>query len=360
MRRARTQHVSRASKASVEDFFSAKFAGKRYLFGCNEHSAALAERVDIAGFVDDFRGDALFCGKPVLHGDSVPRGAAVVNCVFCARSLMARSRIDKLNVTLALEYADLLRHAQECALVPEFVSDTRADLRIHGERWEKVAEMLSDKESKKVLRDLINFRTSGSLDFLEEYSFRPKEQYFEQFCPLKPGEVFVDCGGFDGDTAEQFVLRCPDYRKVWLFEPSSANMCRAELRLASYRDVCFVAKAVGDRPHTVCFDSSAGTSSAVSESGDTLVEVGTLDQEIDERVTLIKMDLEGWELKALKGARRHIERDHPKLAIAVYHQASDFWRVPEQVLGVRDDYNIYLRHYTEGWSETVMYFIPHS
>ena len=60
----------------------------------------------------------------------------------------------------------------------------------------------------------------------------------------------------------------------------------------------------------------------------------------------------------MKGARRHILKDHPKLAISVYRHPSDFWRIPEYVLGLREDYSIYLRHYSEGWSETVMYFIP--
>jgi hypothetical protein len=88
--------------------------------------------------------------------------------------------------------------------------------------------------------------------------------------------------------------------------------------------------------------------------------VTTIDEEIKEPLSMIKMDLEGWELNALRGARRRIGQDHPKLAVAVYHCASDFWRIPEFVLGVRGDYTIYLRHYTEGWSETVMYFIPSS
>ena len=88
------------------------------------------------------------------------------------------------------------------------------------------------------------------------------------------------------------------------------------------------------------------------------IAVTTLDERIKEKVTFIKMDLEGWELKALQGAVRHIREDHPKLAIAVYHHPSDFWRIPEFVLSIRDDYDLYLRHYTEGWSETVMYFVP--
>ncbi len=48
----------------------------------------------------------------------------------------------------------------------------------------------------------------------------------------------------------------------------------------------------------------------------------------------------------------------PKLAVAVYHDPAHFWQVPEIILGVRNDYNVHLRHYTEGWTETVMVFVP--
>ncbi|MCE2939940.1 MAG: FkbM family methyltransferase [Fimbriimonadaceae bacterium] len=86
----------------------------------------------------------------------------------------------------------------------------------------------------------------------------------------------------------------------------------------------------------------------------------SIDEAVGEPISFVKMDIEGWELPALKGAKRHVLEDHPKLAVAVCHHPSDFWRIPEHILGVRDDYRIYLRHYREGWSETVMYFIPDS
>lgn len=35
-----------------------------------------------------------------------------------------------------------------------------------------------------------------------------------------------------------------------------------------------------------------------------------------------------------------------------------FWKIPEQIFTIRDDYEIYMRHYTEGTDETVMFFIP--
>jgi hypothetical protein len=86
--------------------------------------------------------------------------------------------------------------------------------------------------------------------------------------------------------------------------------------------------------------------------------VTTIDAKISGPVSFIKMDLEGWEMNAIAGAKQCISNNHPKLAIAVYHNAADFWKIPELILSMRSDYDLYLRHYTEGWSETVMYFIP--
>ena len=98
----------------------------------------------------------------------------------------------------------------------------------------------------------------------------------------------------------------------------------------------------------------------MSSEGACTIEVTTLDETVKEKVTFIKMDLESWEIKALEGCKQHITEDHPKLAISIYHSASDFWRVPEYILSLRQDYDVYLRHYTEGWSETVMFFLPNS
>jgi FkbM family methyltransferase len=205
---------------------------------------------------------------------------------------------------------------------------------------------------------LVNFRRTGNTRHLSNYSVRLAEQYFDKIVAFHAGEVFIDCGGFDGDTTYQFIKKCDDYKRVWLFEPSEANMQKAKRRLVGIRDINYVSKGLSDAPGTVSFNSEAGSASAVSESGGNTIVVTTIDNEINDPVTFIKMDLEGWELKALNGSRSHIERNHPKLAIAVYHSASDFWKIPEFVLGICKDYQIYLRHYTEGWSESVMYFIP--
>ena len=70
------------------------------------------------------------------------------------------------------------------------------------------------------------------------------------------------------------------------------------------------------------------------------------------------MDIEGGEINAIEGAKNVIRKFTPKLAISVYHNLSDFWEIPFKVLQINKKYNIYLRHYTEGLAETVMFFIP--
>lgn len=62
--------------------------------------------------------------------------------------------------------------------------------------------------------------------------------------------------------------------------------------------------------------------------------------------------------KALEGMNKHIQQKHPSLAVPVWHNPAHFWQVPKIVLSARGDYSVYLRHYSEGWTGTVMFFIP--
>ena len=172
--------------------------------------------------------------------------------------------------------------------------------------------------------------------------------------------VFVDAGGFDGDTTVGFCRRNPDYQKVLLFEPSAVNLQKARERLKDFHSITYIEKGLSDQAGILAFNPDAGSASAVSGAGSCKIAVTTLDEEVQSPVTFVKMDLEGWELKALTGAERHIRNDYPHLAIAAYHHPAHFWQIFEQVGAVRRDYKVYLRHYTEGWSESVLFFVPNS
>lgn len=64
-----------------------------------------------------------------------------------------------------------------------------------------------------------------------------------------------------------------------------------------------------------------GVSSNISEDGDQIIEVGAIDQlNLGQRITFIKMDIEGAEKDALYGAKKIIMSDKPTLAISAYHK----------------------------------------
>ena len=84
----------------------------------------------------------------------------------------------------------------------------------------------------------------------------------------------------------------------------------------------------------------------MQENGTEVVPVDTIDHVCDsDKVTFIKMDIEGSELKALQGAADVIRRDKPKLAISIYHRPTDYFEIPFYVKELVPEYRLYIRHH---------------
>jgi FkbM family methyltransferase len=344
--------------------FAERFLGKdpslrRYLLGRNQHALTCADWAPIDGIVDDFSPpDTTWHGYPVIRADGLPKDAIVVNCSMSISPVSAHKRLASVEGIAVVSYADLVR-ADPAFPLPDFVAAFRADYRDNGGKWRFLESLLAaDDESSSVLSSLMLYRLTGDHSHMSQFSVRFRDQYFDSVVSLSESEVFIDCGGFDGDTVLEYCRRHPRYKHIYLFEPSPLNLDKARERVRGFENLSLIPLAVSDARGTLRFEPCAGSASAVSGSGSITINAVSMDDYILESVSYIKMDLEGWELQALKGARRHIVEDHPKLAISVYHAPSDFWRIPEYILGLRDDYKVYLRHYSEGWSESVLYFIP--
>jgi FkbM family methyltransferase len=239
-----------------------------------------------------------------------------------------------------------------------WISGMRLDHKDHKLDYQWVRELMTDQESITTFDSVMDFRLNATITSMNGFSFRVEQQYFEPFLNLSPGEVLVDGGGYDGYTTLEFVKRCPKYEAVHFFEPSAANLEKAKKKLSQINNIYYYELGLYERDATLCFNAGDGSSSRISDSGAEKVFVNALDAVVHSKVTFIKLDLEGAELFALNGMRKHILNDHPKLAVAVYHQPSDLRTIPKFILGLRDDYDVYLRHYTEGWSETIMFFVP--
>ena len=77
-----------------------------------------------------------------------------------------------------------------------------------------------------------------------------------------------------------------------------------------------------------------------------------------EHVDFIKMDIEGSELDALKGAEKTIRRFRPKLAICIYHKPDDYITIPKYISELQLGYSFYIDHHMIFLNETVLFAVP--
>ena len=183
-------------------------------------------------------------------------------------------------------------------------------------------------------------------------------QYFDFFSP-RDKEVFVDCGCFNGQTSLDFINWTKgNFKKIYAFEadPYSINRCKEIIKDVNKEKILFVEKAVWHRKEMLKFDSRYDGGAKINSNGDALIEADTIDNILNgERVTFIKMDIEGAENNALLGAKNTILKWKPRMAISVYHKPIDILEIPTTILKMDSNYNFALRQYQSNTSETILY-----
>lgn len=186
-------------------------------------------------------------------------------------------------------------------------------------------------------------------------------QYFDLLTP-DGNEVFVDCGCYDASTAFHFAGWCGSrgYDKILCFEPDRDSFQKCTELCRGLGNCTVYPYGVSDRAGMVYFQSGRKEESKIVRSEDGTaadsIETVVLDNFLrGERVTFIKMDIEGAELDALKGASRIIKEQKPKLAISIYHRPEDIIEIPKLLMELRPDYRFYIRHYSLLLNETVLY-----
>ncbi len=344
-------------KCFCNDFIDAK-PNDRFIFGINTYAKEIAQKIDVAGFVDDFTSDRIYLGKPIYKSHEIPRNGLVVSSLL-GRPLTARKNLTKLGVR-HLDYFAFHTYSGLIEHPVRFWGDGKKDIEENLESYIQLSDRLADDISKDIFRRIVNFRFTSNLDYMDGFTDRQKEQYFEPFFNLnRENEIFVDVGGFNGETSLEFIRKCPEYQSIYFFEPDNKNMEISRSALYGYPNINFFQYGASNRTGTASF-SSNGSTSSIKDKGDLVVHLETIDNLIKSPITFMKMDIEGAEAQAIEGAIETITENHPILAISVYHHTSDLRVIPMQISQIWEDYNIYLRHYTEGVVETVMYFVPNN
>lgn len=176
----------------------------------------------------------------------------------------------------------------------------------------------------------------------------------------KEHEIFVDGGCYDGENSRMFAEWAGNAKKtIYAFEPDETNFknCQKVLKGIDGVSCELIPKGLWSSEGVLDFRASANEGSKFSKGGETHIPVTSLDMAIGGEATFIKMDIEGAEYEALKGAENLIRRYKPKLAVSAYHKAEDVWELPRLILSFNTEYVFYLRHYSLSSEETVLYAV---
>ena len=240
--------------------------------------------------------------------------------------------------------------------LPHKVIDAATEVREAG-------QLLSDAESRGEYVAQVRWRLDPLGAAVPPYDH---DIYFpSELVALRDDEVFVDCGGYDGDTLLSFVKRVDGrFKDAYVFEPDPRNLIKLEKTLASLPStvrarVHVEGLALGSRSGSVGLRLSDAASSVVG-SGDVVVRSEPLDLVLGGQApTYLKMDIEGAEIDALNGARALISAHRPVLAISAYHLQDHLWTIPLLVDSLVERYRYYYRRYTH-WpnDDLVLYAIP--
>ena len=86
--------------------------------------------------------------------------------------------------------------------------------------------------------------------------------------------------------------------------------------------------------------------SAITIEGNIEIETISLDSYVKDKnlnVGLIKLDIEGYGLKALEGAKETIKNFKPILLISIYHNGEEFFEIKDYIKQLNPHYNFIVR-----------------
>ena len=318
-------------------------------------------------------------GSPLDYEDELKNGAALVVAIGTidvykyVKEYINKYKFDTSNIFVANPYSSL----RFFMVNDEFSSEERNK---DENKISLVRDMFSDDESIKILELLCSSKPYESAE--DEYELIKYDDirdfyfYSEDYWLTYPfnnnicneGTV-IDCGAYIGDSVEDVCEAIPEKEiYYYAFEPLHENVELMD-KNARFKELCkeFITfeYGVGEKDEILRFgvnDSNLDGGRFISEDksedfSDVLsLDIRSLDGlDLEVKGQLyIKMDIEGSELAALKGAKHLIEQKRPYLAICLYHRKNDYIEIPLYLKNSLNNYDFYLR----GGYHTILWAIP--
>ncbi|RXR02655.1 FkbM family methyltransferase [Pseudoxanthomonas composti] len=278
-----------------------------------------------------------------------------------SRKLCEQAGVHRIDAALATAHCGL-------ASVYEPARTYRQRTLLRLDEFLRLADRLEDDYSVFTLYSNLLFRLTYDPSHLLSAWATPANEYFSAFADsstfqLGQREHFCDGGAFQGPIVRKFLdASGHHYESITAFEPDGINFQKlqdiAGAAALPLRNFKAINKALSNEHATLRFKETGTVSSHVSPDGGISVPTTRLDDELD-KLTLLKLDIEGFEAKALEGASRLIHAQRPRMAICVYHYAHDLLDVMAQLDKVVEGYHFRLRQHSPAYYyDLVLYASP--
>jgi FkbM family methyltransferase len=252
-------------------------------------------------------------------------------------------------------------------LLPYGFHDAPGAILAQAPRVLAAGEALDDDESVRQLAAHLRFRLSLDFQALPppaRHGYFPKGVLGE----LPDDLQFLDCGAYDGDTIRELLAeRGERFARIVAVEPDPENYARLKAFVSGLPEqvrarVNIHRCAVGSHRGYAKFLATGDMSAAVAPEGGNLVRVVPLEDLTDPPAGPIyaKLDVEGAESGAVKGAGRLIREHRPRLAVSVYHRPDDLWEIPLRLRSLAPDHRLLIRTQGEDGSDVICYAVPRS
>lgn len=332
-------------------------------------------------YLDSGDGEGMYAGCPLVSVTDLKILSSKHKVLYI---IMSRSMLEFYNFVIKKTdpFADTLYYASveltyedafQCEAredyTPSGIKDSVHYVVDHAKEIRDFLLTLDDVVSQEIFARMVLFRLSFNVELNFDVKSDKTEYLDDNIIKWKDKECIVDLGGYVGDTLfdfqKYFVEKNIEY-EYWLLEPSKENCDQARIVAGDSTNIHIVNCCAGNENKTVCLNSTMGSAITISlsetQNGEDTTNMVKLDDLLSEEdITYIKMDIEGSEEIALKGAERIIKNNRPKLAVCLYHKYDDIVRLVDLVRNVTDglNYKYFIRAQRESVvTEMVMYALP--
>lgn len=334
---------------------------------------------EILGYCDNYsdKWGSIFGGRPVISPDDLSKLKDVCVLICSSQPKVFKEVHRQLNdfpvhldAKVKNDYQKQLVFGQS-GRVENYLLD-EVILKHHAEEILQVYDCLCDQKSKDTYEELVRCRMCN--EFPDNEKIYSDDQYFSvgAFKRRDPKEVFVDCGGYVGDTVEQYLWhREGAFHKIISFELDKKNYNAMKYRTERLKrewnlgddEIQLYHLGVGkenSKSVVQSYNTNHGLGSKIvsrdEEFGEVDVcEIIALDNFLKEPYHFLKADIESYEYGMLLGAEQGIKRYKPMLAICIYHNAVDFYSIPLLLHRFVPEYKFAIRHHSCELADTVLY-----